>query len=123
MKTVKIEEFGKDHWSLLAYLETLQVDNQDAVGEINRNKLSCNEKEHPMLRSEFSYDIGWKDSYSTRIKDGKTVPGHDDWHSLDDLEKAGLITIISLIDGFFKLTDKGIAIAGQIRSHKAHGGV
>lgn len=31
--------FGKDHWSLLAYVETCCVDGQDGIGTLDRRRL------------------------------------------------------------------------------------
>lgn len=58
--------FGKDHWSLLAYVETCCVDGQDGIGTLDRRRLRCNENNHPLLKGAYS-PTGWQPSYSTRL--------------------------------------------------------
>ena len=64
----------------------------------------------------------WKPSHSTRLRDNMIIDGHDDWDCLDDLDDAGLVEIISLINGFVRMTDYGLAITALLRKHKASGG-
>lgn len=45
----------------------------------------------------------------------------DDWDCVEDLEKAELLNIISLVNGFVKLTDKGFEVVADLRKHKASG--
>ncbi len=123
MRRVKMSEFGKDHWSLLAYVETLCVDGRgNGVGEIDKRRLSCNPKRHPVHAVNEGM-CKWKDDYSSRLADGAApVPGHDDWDCLDDLEAAKLLEIMSEVNGFVILSDRGREMAGRIRAHKSKGG-
>ena len=124
MRNIRVEEFGKDHWLLFTYIEILCIDGTLGVGTINRNRLRCNEREHPHLSSI----VKWKDRHSTRLhgyfdnKPNMVVSGHDDWNCLIDIEKAGYVEIIGFTNGFVKMTELGIDIAAQIRRHKATGG-
>jgi hypothetical protein len=109
------KNWGKDHWSLLGYVETRCIDND---GKLGIAQMRCNEQRHPIFKST---PIKWEDSYSTIIKEG-TIKGHDDWDCLQDLEDVGFIEILSFANGFVKLTEQGKKIAAQLRSHKADGG-
>ena len=131
---IQPHDFGKDHWSLLAYVEDRCVNGKDGVGTLSRSRLSCNPDKHPML----SAGNEWQPSYSTRLKGffqfeersdylkasaaGVQVNGHDDWDCLNDLEAAGYIEIISLVNGLIVMTDLGRAISAELRAHKSSGG-
>jgi hypothetical protein len=113
------ERWGKDHWSLLGYVVT-RFDE-----ELQRQVLRCNENRHPLLRSGGlgRHTLPWEDKWSTRLRDSADrVPGHDDYDCLDDLEAAGLVEIISLVNGFVWLTEKGNAVGFRLREHKMRGG-
>ena len=128
-KHVPIIEWGRDHFSTLAYVETCVVDHSAApgIGVLERAKMKCNPANYPLHDGRFP-DLGpWDDKYSTRLK-GHTadkprqVKGHDDWLCLDDMEAEGLLEIISLVNGYVQLTDKGLKLCHQLREHKAKGG-
>ncbi len=111
---MKTEVFGKDHWSTFAYVETCCVENH---GELENIRLRINNSRHPVGR-------GWDPKYGTRVKNGSIPdPDHDDLDCLDDLEDAGLIEQIgTMINPTIRLTERGFAIAGSLRRHKANGG-
>ena len=135
MKTVPIQDFGRDHWSLLAYVETLCVDShKKGVGEIDKRRVRANEKRHPMHAVNANMGAGgWQPDYGSRLAGywdtlgrrvpARQIPQHDDWDALNDMEKAGLVEVISEANGFVKLTEKGMKIAGELRSYKAKGGM
>ena len=134
MKKIKIKDFGKDHWSTLAYIETCVIDKNRApdIGEVNKELMRCNYKTHPHLLGfrQAGHNM-WENSYGTKLsgywkKDGTTDPKrklskHDDWDCCDDLEEEGLIEVISLTNGFIRLTKEGREVCNQIREHKAKG--
>lgn len=134
MKTIPITDFGKDHFSLLGYIETLCVDSiEEGVGTIDRERMRCNEKRHPQFVGRRCADVvRWKPEYGTRLSgyflDGdkrdpkRQIGDHDDWDALEDLEEAGLVTWISSVNGFVTLTEFGIRVANALRAHKAKGG-
>lgn len=133
MKIVRPGDFGKDHWSTFAYIETLCVDSANkGVGTIDKRRMRSNEKTHPL--HAVNVPVGkWKPSYGTRLAGywdsmGKETPArilksHDDWNCLNDLEKAGLIEVISEANGFVKMTSKGMKVAAELRAYKAGGGM
>lgn len=117
MDNVTIEKFGKDHWSLLGYIECRCVESSTAFGELDARHLSC--KKSSM----------WKPEYGTRLKGffqskdpNLQLTDHDDFDCLDDLENAGLIEILSMANLWISMTKLGNEVAGDLRSHKANGG-
>jgi hypothetical protein len=128
-KFTDVRQFGKDHWSLLAYVETRVVDHK---GVLDIRHLSCNPKTHAM----YSHSGGWSDEYSTRLKKG-VAKGNDDYDCLDDLQHAGYITWkpgkkmkvnigammgkIEVKVPTVKMTKLGSEVNGRLRAHKAAG--
>ena len=70
----------------------------------------------------------WEPTYGTRLHGTRTgrvpqIKTHDDWDCLDDLEAAGLVEVLSLVNGFVRMTENGLKTAHALREHKARGGV
>lgn len=117
--------FGKEHWSLLGYLETRCVDHRIGRGpfaSIDREHLRCDPARHPGLTN--SANASRPDAkYKTRLAEWIELPDHDDWDCLDDLETAGLVeTGGTGINPSIKMTKLGSEVAGKLREHKANGG-
>lgn len=136
MNKIKLstKDFGKDHWSLLAYVETLCVDSGNkGIGLINKSRVRANEKTHRLNAVNFSICGPWNPEWGTRLSGyfldnnevdlKRRLDDHDDWDCLNDLEDAGLVDVISEATGAVKLTDKGIAVSGRLREWKAKGGM
>lgn len=142
-----ITDWGKDHWSLLGYLMTRAADftvnlehqmgtlYAKAAGgrqafSVDREHLRCNPTEHPMLQGHRIRT--WKDEFGTRLagywgRDGsvnhdRQVCGHDDWDCIEDFEAAGFIETISLVNGYFRMTEAGAAMGARLMKFKATGG-
>jgi len=114
-KPVPMGEFGKDHWSTFAYLETCCVDNG---GVVDIQRMRCAANRHPQFAHAGS-DNGIR--YPTRTKRGE-IKNHDDWDCLDDCELVGLIENTgTALHRVYKITELGFAVAGQLRQHKANG--
>lgn len=123
---IPTDQFGKDHWSLLAYIECRCVDN---AGIIDRRQMRCNTYTHPKHVVQHRL---WMDSWGTRLRGyfeaegdvarGKLiVPSHDDWDCLEDLAAAGFCNILGEIS--VSMTDLGNQTAAQLRVHIQRGGV
>jgi hypothetical protein len=113
-KPIPMEEFGKDHWATLAYLETRCVDHG---GVLDNRHMRCDSSRHPQFAHS---NITTK--YPTRTKAGE-VKNHDDWDCLDDCELLGLIENNGTnLHRVYRFTPLGHMIAGQLRQHKADGG-
>jgi hypothetical protein len=111
-----VEQWGQDHWSLLAYIQTRCV---DYGGEINLDHFRCNEKRHPGFVARHSK---WSPSSGTRLKFDITLPGHDDHDVAADLEAAGLLKHIGTgVNPVFKLTAEGWRVVNLLFQHKAAG--
>lgn len=116
-KVVPMSEWGKDHFSTLAYLECRAV---DYGGDIGREQMRCDPDIHP----QFGHRGTPHDKkYPTILKGGKELYGHDDWSCMEDIEAAGLIKNEGT--GFAPIvvfTKKGFALAAKLRRFKAGGG-
>jgi len=130
---VNVKDFGKDHWSLLAYVEDCCVNSQEGTGELDRLRMRCNSERHPLLVA-FRGPMGkWQESYGTRLKgywkeDGtenlkRKLCSHDDWDCLDDLDDNGFIETLSMVNGLVVMTEMGLGVASKLREHKAEGGM
>lgn len=123
---IPASEFGKDHWSLLAYVESRCVNH---AGALDRSQMRCNPERRPLLASRHHVSRGWNPSWGTRLRrhfdkkdPSRQIPWHDDWDVLDDLEAAGLVEVVSTVNGWVRLTDLGIRVAAALRAFKASGG-
>lgn len=133
MKRVEPKDYGKDHWSLLGFIETCCVDSIDDIGVLDighmrvRHGLGLGEK-HSEIRSRPK----WKDELGTRLsgyfKEGKTtdesrrLPDHDDLDCFDDIEAAGYIENMGTgLNPACKMTELGHEVAAKLRQHKANG--
>jgi hypothetical protein len=138
-KFVPVKDFSKDHWSLLGYIESRVHSHQVApfTGELNKDNIRINPTgDYEILSTPFRGSIlpdrNWKEEYGTRLwgffeHDGipadktKILPQHDDINCLNDLENAGIIEVLSLVNFYIKLTEKGQKIASELRAWKNKG--
>lgn len=130
--SVPVEQWGKDHWSCLAFIEYLCVDYHGRLDDKRRRSLRCNPRTHPGYSLNFSYVL-WKPEYGSRLKgywrpdksvdESRRILDHDDWDCIEDFEAAGVLTTEgSGLNPVFKLTRLGLALAAALRAHKANGG-
>ena len=124
---ITMDRWGRDHWSTLAFIETLCVDHGGQLNDRFRRNLRVNERTHPG-HGYWESDMRWKPEYGTRLKgyakDHKLqLPDHDDWDCAEDMEAAGLLLNLGTgINPIWKLTERGLDIAAMLRAHKANGG-
>jgi hypothetical protein len=132
MEIVPQKEFSKDHWSLLGYIESRVHSHQIApsTGILNKDNLRINlNGEYSIIATPFRglMDRNWKDEYGTRLAgffEGdktKQIPQHDDINCLNDLEQAGIIQVVSLVNFYIKLTKHGLKVASELREWKNKG--
>lgn len=118
---VNPDQFAKDHFSLLAYLENVSVDFK---GVPDLDRLRINQRRHPGFAGasgNFARPT-WNKEWSTRTK-AKIIIGHDDLDCAEDLKAAGWIEILGTgINPVYRLTDSGQSVAARLRQHKARGG-
>lgn len=120
---IPLDKWGRDHWSVFAYIETCIVDN-GGVPDLRRMRTDVSL--HPHMGPYEPVGAGRPidgAEYPTRLRDGATAAPHDDWSCLDDAEAAGLLLNIHTgANRCYRLTDRGLAVAGSLRAHKARGG-
>jgi hypothetical protein len=136
---IPLEDWGKDHWSTLAYLETRIVDHR---GRISHDHMRCHAGRHPAMLAAKRRVHGTSadgSAYPTRLRAGRTLPDHDDYDCLDDMIAAGFVTATmppapagTLITGLveaelmtratYALTEAGQRVVGELRVHKGNGG-
>ena len=103
---VPMRQWGKDHWTTLAYIETRITDYR---GMLDHDHLRCDNQRHPAFRAAkrrataigSSVDGG---QYPTRLKTGAPddagvwgtveLPGHDDYDCIADLIREGLLEVL-----------------------------
>lgn len=117
---VPMGKWGKDHWSLLAYIEAVCVDSIKGIGKPNAHRVQTNHNRHPLMGNPFDGA-----EFGIRLKGGEELPGpdYDEWDCFDDLETVGLIQNLgSGLHRAYKFTNFGNIIVGQLRKHKTEGG-
>lgn len=112
---VPIADWGKDHWSTLAYVETCIVDNG---GRLDKRRMRCLDALHPQFAH--GHDAS---GYPTRLRGGMTAEGHDDWSCVEDMVAEGLLEWRGTgAHPVFALTPSGQRVTAKLRAHKATGG-
>lgn len=131
MKRIPSKLFGKDHWSLLAYVGCRVVDNR---GTLNKDHMRTHPERHlagMCGKHPCSQTHKWNPEHGTRLAgyfDDRKNPAlfleeHDDWDCLEDLEDAGMLKIGgSGLNPVVRLTKFGRNVETQIREYKADGG-
>ena len=123
-----VKQFGKDHWSIFAYIETRIVDYK---GKPHKPHMRCDVDRHPQHDHQNLYPEHKEvTKYPTRLRgyfEDKTLKldDHDDWDCIDDCIAEGLLreppdrgTGLSPV---YELTDRGADVASQLRVHKSEG--
>jgi len=129
------EKFGRDHWSMLAYLETVAVDcagfqvGLDAYMRHTRRHHRVMPQECPQPKRAkkvlAQFVLTMQPEHGTRLKDGTVLGDHDDFDCLQDLYAAGYF--LATTDGVqpgvvLHLSAKGQRVASLLRAHKSAGG-
>lgn len=129
------EKWGQDHWSCLAYVETVMADlSRFEVGydvhfrqKPHHTRVMLRDCPRPKRTSPtppcmaplMSPDCG------TKLRDGSKVWNHDDWDCIVDMAAAGVFQQSpEEIEPGVSLTfsPKGEKVASALRSHKRKGG-
>lgn len=116
MSNIPMDQWGRDHWSTFAYVETRIVEHK---GVLDIRHMRCDPSLHPLLAHAGSHS---SKLHPTRLRVG-TQAQHDDWSCLDDAEAAGLLRNIGTgMNRVYALTDAGHHAAAALRRHQAQGG-
>lgn len=122
---IPMSRWGKDHWSTFAYVETLCVDSPDGMGIPNHQRVQTNYDRHPGLAVSIHGENHDGARHGIRLAGGVEMPGpaYDEWDCIDDMEAEGLLANVGTgVNPAYRLTEKGMIVAGQLRAHKARGG-
>lgn len=135
--------FGQDHFSTLAYLETVMVDcggfhvGTDARMRTCRRHFRVFGREcgRPIRNSPFCYPVVMAPEQGSKLHDGSVILGHDDWHCVQDLANAGYLLIGArnapgetatpndIMPGvWLHLSPRGYEVLHALRTSKAAGG-
>ncbi len=119
MSPVPIEQWGRDHWSTFAYAMACVTTK---AGRLDHRRMRCHPELHPGL---VHLPPGLSGAFpGTRLKEGKTLPRHDDWDCLDDIVAAGLLTHVGtgMHPGIVQALPPAWPIAKWIWKVEAEGG-
>lgn len=120
MDHIPIDQWGRDHWSTFAYIETCIVDDG---GKPDIRRMRTDVSLHPNMGPHECVDgMGAIDGaqYPTRLRGGATASPHDDWSCLDDAEAEGLIQNEGTgTNRRYVLTNKGRPVANALRDYLA----
>ena len=118
---IPIENWGRDHWSTLAYIETIMVEKHaftvtydPHMRHNRRNYRVMGGMEH--VRPGPVMD---RIKHASRLRDGTTVENHDDWCSSCERTRWGPVAgNRKVVDGTGPQTFKGIQ--NEPQSKKAY---
>lgn len=126
--------WGRDHWSTLAYLDTVMTDcagfemGSDPRMRANRRNtrvMAAVPRPKRVRNASAAMHPGGPSIAGTCLKDGQTVAGHDDWNCVEDMARVGLFNLgpLGLAPGkVLKLSRLGQAVVARLRAHKQGGG-
>lgn len=139
---VPMAQWGRDHWSTFAYLETVVVDKGLFYVELNPRMRSSRRTHRVLAESKGSLSAERQAGFDrcvtlargegSELADGTTIIGHDDWACVQDFANLGLLTHVQggcvatpevvEPEAALGLTPVGLALAAELRAHKAGGG-
>lgn len=149
---VHMKDWGKDHWSLLGYVESCCADpgsdkliplkvgaeglRECQCAQLNLVRMRINERRHPEYKARIrggGPKFGWESSWGTRLiryfdsdkpehKAKHLIPSHDDWDCLEDFAREKLLEIISGANVIVRPTKTGFRLMNKLRDFKAQGG-
>lgn len=124
--------WGKDHWATLAYVETVatdcagfQVGSDPRMRSNRRNYRVMQDCMKPRRAKGGGIGMVMNLEHGTRLNDGQSVVGHDDWNCLQDMANEGLFNLDAsgVEPGItLHLSAKGQAWCATLRTHKQAGG-
>ena len=123
---VPIEKWGKDHWSVFMYVESICVNSTDGIGSPDHRRIQTNHNRHPEKRNNNYHSSPDGADFGIRLNDGTELPGpdYDEWDCIRDLECYGFLRDIGTgIRPLYRITEKGNALAAALRKHKTGGGM
>lgn len=130
---IPMDLWSKDHWSTLAYIETVMMDcggfeiGLDARMKTNRRNFRVFQEQCPTPKRPWPKQmaISMRPEHATRLKDGTQIDSHDDWACLQDMAASGFFNEPPGdidVGATVTLSDKGRTIVNALRAHKSNGG-
>lgn len=123
---ISIELWGRDHWSMLAYFETVQVERGFFRVEFNARMRQKRHHLRVMPGRRGDYDgIPMRPEHGSRLNNGTYIENHDDWDCVQDFANAGLLKQSPEkvdVNERLTLSDRGHEFCAALRRHKASGG-
>ncbi|MCA3266954.1 MAG: hypothetical protein ING19_12900 [Azospirillum sp.] len=132
------EAWGKDHFSTLAYAETVMVEfgffevGNDCRMRQNRRHTRVLAGSKPKRAAGPKINVAMDPKYGSILKDGTYIPSHDDWNCIQDLAAGGILKAKGkkadqgpeIVEPKTKLilTDLGARLVNDIRRHKRENG-
>jgi hypothetical protein len=113
---IPIAYWGRDHWSMLMYVETRIVDYD---GKLSRAHIRSKTRTgwQPIHGTKLlSYD--WTLAPPANLEAGNIRPDHDDYDCLKDMQAVGLLTQQG---GRVQFTARGWALASRLRQWRGNG--
>ena len=131
-----MSKWGKDHWSTLAYIDTVITDyvyfpiiKNDRMRTTKNNLIILHNngiyKKEKFIRdgSYIKSEVEVKE-YPTRLNDGTEIKDHDDFSCIVDFAKEGLLNKDEkhiTVDSKIKLSKLGRDVINKLREHKSKG--
>lgn len=116
-RCVPIGEFGRDHYSTLAYVG---VRARRFGGRLDPSHMRTAKSRHPQKAAVHHAHQFFGRDKPTLLMGGTALPGHDDWDCLDDLIDAGLVQEAG--ESAYVLTDLGADLHDRLVKHRRDGG-
>lgn len=126
--------FGRDHWTTLAYIESVMTDcagfqlgADPRMRSNRRNHRVMSEVPRPK-RAKMSSSVAaqlMSPDDGSRLKNGQVVRGHDDWNCVEDFAAVGFFDLgpNGLGPGkTLRFSPLGKAVAARLRQHRQDGG-
>lgn len=125
--------WGKDHWSMLAYMETVmvevacfQVGADPRMRQGPRSFRIMHEQcPQPSRPTKAPNGMVMRPEHGSRLADGSYIPGHDDWHCVQDMAAVGFFTAATdaVEPGVaLHLSEIGATASNELRAHRRGGG-
>ena len=131
---IPITMWGKDHWSTLAYIDSVIAEHSFYPITIDSHMRTKRETYDYFLMNKAKkfgfitqpyYNFLSSDAYGTKLNDGTTVMAHDDYSCIVDFAKEGLLNIDEnsiITNKKIKFSDKGLTVMNCLHKHKVNGG-
>lgn len=119
---IPLSNWGKDHWSTLAYIETVMID-RGVFPVAGDPRMRSNRRNYRIMPTDFG--VCMPIDQGSVLSDGTIVKGHDDWCCIQDFAAEGLLNKKEEeidLGAKLKLSDLGISLTHKLREHKLKGG-